>query len=86
MSMKQFDDNCPGCRPVLVNAKTGKALPEDSPTMRVVLEFVWAKTTPEERRAFHRFTCLNSRDGHDVAIAASIARRIEAALKNVPCN
>ena len=83
MSRQKFDDQCSGCRPAVVDAKTGKVLPDDSPQMRCVLS-VWAGTTREEREAFHRFTCLNSRTKSDIQTMADLSARFQRALEEMP--
>ena len=78
MSWQQQDDNCPGCQPVLCDLD-GKPLPVDSREM-VAINGVWAATTPEERQAFHRVTCQDSRELNDMLIIRSLTSRIERAL------
>jgi hypothetical protein len=82
MSWEKHDDNCPGCRPALLDMKTGKRLPDDSPVMMVV-NYVWAETTLEEREAWHRVTCQNSRASKDLAHAQTIAQKIQKALSEM---
>ncbi len=79
MSLHKYDDKCEGCRPALLDVKTNKPLPPDSPIMKVVNR-VWAHTTLSEREAYHRVCCENSRDARDVTLATDIAKRIERAL------
>lgn len=79
MSFEKHDDECPGCRPVLLNHQTGVPLPEDSPQMQAV-KSVWDQTTIAERQAFHRFCCQNSRTEEDTKVVASISRSVELAL------
>lgn len=80
MSLKYFEDDCPGCRPVLLDFNTMKAMPEDSKEMQAVLA-VWGKTTVEERQAFHRFTCQNSRTPGDIEVMKSLSDKISKTLK-----
>jgi hypothetical protein len=80
MSQEHFDDNCPGCKPALLDIKTGKALPPEHPIMQIV-DGIWAKTTLEERQAFHRVTCLNSEAPADVSVMVRITTHIEDAIK-----
>lgn len=82
MSWAHFEDDCPGCRPAMIDIKTGKRLPEDSPEMQAVMG-VWAKTTIEERRAFHRFTCQNSRAPEDMAVISEFSQRINEAMSGL---
>lgn len=76
MSWTEFGDDCPGCKPAAINVETGAVEPDDSPIM-VIINRVWAETTFEERQAFHRVTCLNSRVPWDVQTMGNIAKRIE---------
>jgi hypothetical protein len=83
MSMKRFDDECPGCRPAMVNVDTGRLYPDDSVEM-IAVNRLWAQTTSEERKAWHRVTCQNSRSLVDLSVAKAFADRIEAALRALP--
>jgi hypothetical protein len=82
MSVDRFDDQCPGCRPCLVDVTSGEVLSENSPPMRAVLT-MWAKTTRSEREAFHRVACLNSRAAVDVLIVEMLGAQMAAAIKTV---
>jgi hypothetical protein len=82
MSLQKHDDDCPGCRPVLLDANTRQPLSSDSPEMQAVNR-MWSSTTLDEREAFHRVTCLNSRADEDLTMVQDIAERISAALENV---
>ena len=79
MSIERFDDVCRGCSPALLDIKTGRPYPDSSPEMQLV-DRLWGETTPEERRAWHRVTCQNSRAVLDLALAKGFADRIEAAF------
>jgi hypothetical protein len=79
MSWEKHDDNCPGCRPAIINRKTMKAFADGSPVMMAV-DKVWDATTPSEREAWHRVTCQNSRAPSDLELSTQIANRIQAAL------
>lgn len=82
MSIEQFDDECKGCKPAIIDAKTGKVEPDDSPVMKVVMR-VWAATTLAERKAFHNVCCLNSREQGDMKVMAELSARISAAAAEV---
>lgn len=82
MSKAQFDDNCRGCRPVIIDAATGLPMGPETPEM-VAVNGVWETTTREEREAFHDFTCLNSRDLKVMELVAAIHRRITDALQGL---
>lgn len=79
MSHGNFEDDCKGCKPVLIDLQTRKPMAEDTPEMQAVLK-VWAETTLAERQAFHRMTCLNSRAPEDLAVAAMLTERIQKIL------
>lgn len=69
------------CRPCLLDTRTGRAESENSPRMQVVNR-IWATTTQEERLAYHRVTCLNSRAPEDMALSAALADRVRQALSS----
>jgi hypothetical protein len=80
MSRQTFDEDCPGCRPALIDTETMEKMDDDSPAMLVVLK-VWADTHLEERKAFHRVCCLNSRNPQDVMLFQGLTKKMETALK-----
>ena len=80
MSLAQFNDDCPGCRPAVLDPTTGSVLTPEHPVM-VTINQVWATTTLEERRAFHNVCCLNSRAPDDLKLMAGLTERVQAALK-----
>jgi hypothetical protein len=81
MSHEEFDDNCPGCRPAILDVETGQVLPETHPIM-MAANRVWANATIEERKAFHNVTCLNSRDRKDLELAYKLTEAIKKSLDN----
>ncbi len=66
MPISLFSDECPGCRPAMMDLQ-GKMLPDDHPAMQAVNR-AWLRTTLAQRQAFHRCTCLNSRDPVDLGL------------------
>lgn len=74
MSLREFDDDCPGCRPAILDLKTGKQVPMNSAAQQAV-ERVWARTSFEERRAFHRVCCQNSKNYMDLFLMVGLARK-----------
>jgi hypothetical protein len=80
MSQKQFDDNCPGCRPVLIDPVTGTKFEDSHPIMQMV-DRVWAATTRQEREAFHNVCCNNSRKQSDMEQMSAIVQKIESLAK-----
>lgn len=79
MSRKVFSDECQGCRPAVFHPETGRVLSNDDPVM-VKVNVVWETTTREEREAFHRVTCLNSRAPEDLSVMQGLIRRIQASV------
>lgn len=65
MARAQFEDDCVGCLPVVVDPETNTVLPDSHPVM-VGVNDGWAASTLEERQAFHRVTCLNARGAADL--------------------
>lgn len=82
MSRKEFSDDCQGCRPCLIDFKTMKPLPLDHPVMLAVYR-VWNNASLEEKRAFHDFTCNNSREPDVVKAISHLQSRMEFAIKCV---
>lgn len=82
MSWERHEDDCPGCKPVLVDPRTMRALPNDSPEMRAVLA-AWETTTLADRQAWHRFTCTNSRAAADLELVDGIRRKFAEALAGI---
>jgi hypothetical protein len=79
MSQHTFDDDCPGCRPVLLDLQ-GKPFPKNHEAM-VVLNKLWEQTTREEREAFHQVTCLNNRAPSVVTVAMRLTERFNQVMK-----
>lgn len=79
MSWDTFDDNCPGCKPTMVELDSGKVLPDDHPQMVALLK-MWRETTIHERRAWHAFTCQNLRDPLTMALIPGLQQKMEQAL------
>jgi len=64
---------------MMVDTRTARPFADDSVEMMTVNR-LWNETTADERRAWHRFTCQNSRSLVDVQIAKTFADRLEAAF------
>ena len=76
MAIDEYDDDCPGCRPAIVDVETGKVMSPDDPVMRRMME-IWANTTLPQRRAYHRVMCLNSRDPLDLVVVQGIIGQLQ---------
>lgn len=87
MTKHFFQDDCPGCRPSLmeIDKKTNQAipLPKDHP-IQAEAERVWDEETSfEQRAACHSVWCTNSRDLHDLELTAQVAKKMQDALKQL---
>lgn len=80
MSWKAYEANCPGCRPCVIDVKTGKPFPQDSEVMRAVNK-VFDSASLKEKQAFHNTTCNNSRDEMDLALMSGLLSKIEEVWK-----
>lgn len=79
MSWEKHEDDCPGCRPAMMNLKTHEVLPDDSPEMVAILG-VWSKTTLEQRQAWHRITCQGSKNPADHELVRPFIEESQAAM------
>ncbi len=80
MACEIFDPKCPGCRPVILNPKTGQVLEDTDPVMQVVNR-VFDAASREEQEAFFRVTVKNSRDPLDLELLKGMSDRMQAAIK-----
>jgi hypothetical protein len=71
-------ENCPGCRPCVFDPETG----EVNAYLTEAAGVAFRAATPEERKAWHRVTCLNSRDPIDVTLANRIVKALQRAVAN----
>jgi hypothetical protein len=78
LSRTIFSDDCPACRPVILDAETGRPVAPDHPLMRAVND-VWGRTTFEQRRAFHRPTCQGSLEPTDLLTVNHLRLQMQAA-------
>lgn len=75
----EFDPSCEGCRPAMMDAKTGQKLPPDHPTMKVINE-LWDAAPRAEQEACFRVWVHNSRAPADMVLAQAFAERVQARL------
>jgi hypothetical protein len=74
-----FCDHCPGCRPALIDLKTGQLMPPDSPVM-IAINRIWnTQTTYAERKAFVEVTVHNSRKPEDLRMGQAVMQRFAEA-------
>lgn len=83
MSWNEFQEECRGCRPAIMDVKTGRVYADDSPIMKAILG-VWDKATPEEKQAYHRITCQNSRADKDLETVAPLLERLKEVIDALP--
>jgi len=76
MSLKEYQEDCPGCRPVIIDFKTGQRLPDDDPKMVVLLK-IWREASHREKVAFHNVTCNSSRRDLDVRLARELMHKFQ---------
>lgn len=84
MSIHEFCDHCPGCRPAIVNLSTGMRLADDSPTMIAIMSMWRKETSYAERKAFIDVTVNNSRASTDLRLAQSVNAKIARILEKNP--
>ena len=82
MSRGKYEDNCPGCRPALLDTTTGKPIPEDTPLMQAILKW-WETVDRKSKEAFHNCTCLNSKDPEDLKAMSRIIEDMKKAMAKV---
>lgn len=78
----EYSDDCEGCQPALLDVKTGKPMPADSPVMVAVLKAWKEKTTYAERRTTTRVWIGQSKDPADIAIMQRVGGIIQEAMKD----
>lgn len=75
----EYDENCPGCQPAMLNLETGKPVPLDDPQMAVLLR-VFNSFSLTERRAWHRVVMQGSQNTDDLAVVKKISDTVSEAL------
>jgi hypothetical protein len=70
-------EGCAGCRPVVFEPGTQKI----DQRLTDLANKGWEKTTPPQRRAWHRVTCLNSCEVVDLVLAQGVMQLIQAEFK-----
>lgn len=79
MAWKTYQEDCPGCRPAMIDLKTGQPLPDDNPMMKIVLG-LFSEASYGERQAFHNVTCNNSRRTKDLQCCRGLVARFQKAI------
>ncbi|MDD3473383.1 MAG: hypothetical protein PHS86_11415 [Syntrophaceae bacterium] len=79
----EFCDDCPGCKPAILDMKTNRPLPPDDPLMQAVM-FMWQNgTTYQERKAYIEVTLHNSRSQSDLILANSVFHKIKEIIQQM---
>lgn len=76
---KEYDENCEGCQPAILNPKTGQRLPETDPVMRAVRAF-WKTVPLALKQACHRVWVHNSRTTADLTAMEKVSQGMEKAI------
>lgn len=83
MEDHEFCDDCPGCRPAMLDMKTGKPMPNDHPAM-VEINRLWDnETTYAQRKAFIEVTLHNSRQPHEMRLFGEVQEMMQEALSKL---
>lgn len=78
MSKGKFGEDCPGCLPAIFNMKTKKVMtPEEFPPLKIIID-LFKDLTSEQKHAWHRITCQNSRTPKDMELVTPF---IETVMK-----
>lgn len=73
----EFCDECPLCRPAIIDISTGREMSPDHKLMKAVNRIWDQHTTYEQRRAFIRVTRFNSREAADVLLFEEVVTKIK---------
>jgi len=79
----EYDDDCEGCQPSLMDLKTGKPMDKDHPIMVAVLKAWKEKTTLTERRATSRVWMGQSNNPNDLEIMQRVGGMIQQVIKEI---
>jgi hypothetical protein len=80
MSRHEYSDDCPDCRPIVIDPRTGKSVPDDHPVIVAVMK-MWNSSNLKQRKAYHAVTCNNSQDPKDIALLETMMMRVGHALE-----
>ena len=83
MPKHEFCDECPGCRPALLDVKTEKIMTDDHPIMIAINEIWDHNTSYEERKAFINVTYHNSRNEEDKALFHKVMDQFKVKLEEM---
>lgn len=80
MRKHEFCDECPGCRPALLDIKTGQIMANDNPIMVAINEIWDNKTSYGERKSFIDVTYNNSTNEDDRATTRKLMEMFQSKL------
>ncbi len=82
MEDHEFCDKCEGCRPAMLDPRTGVKVPDTDPMM-VSVNRAWDnETTFAQRKAFIEVTLKNCRNPVELRLYQEVVEIIKAALNN----
>lgn len=76
----EYDDECEGCQPSLLDVSTGKPMKKDNPIMVALLKAWKEKTTLTERRATSRVWMGQSNNSLDIEIMQRVGGILQEAM------
>lgn len=76
----EYDDDCEGCQPALMDTKTGKNMEKDHPVMVALMKAWKERTTLTERRATSRVWMGQSQNPIDFEIMHRVAGIIQQVI------
>lgn len=82
-TLHEYDDNCEGCQPTIVDVKTGKVMDKNKPAMVAILAAWKNKTTLTERRATNRVWTGQSKNPIDIEIMERVGKILQQAFEEV---
>ena len=80
MSRDFYEDDCAGCKPAIIDQKTGQVMSDTDPIM-VRVNAAFEKASRPQKMAWHNITCHNSRDPEDMTAVQPLLDSIQKAIK-----
>lgn len=77
---EKFDPKCPGCRPCILDVKTGMPLNQSDPVM-IAVNNVWDSAPYEEQEAFYKVTALNDHSYNNMALVGKLNVKMAIAME-----
>ena len=76
MTCKQFDPECPDCRPLAIDPRTGQQLPADHPATKI-LQQAFDSLPLQDKEAVWRVWVLSSETFEDRAATLRLWQRVQ---------